>query len=154
LPSQEGFGTDLMAQNVIVPVIDLTSAAEGSTTPQFLQTAIAFGSQTAFTASIAGVTIGNTPGFYRAIGTMTVYSGANAELSMSDGLASKIVYKFQNESGVVSELSNNYDFIFYLSAGESLIAKISAATARHFGSIRQVADNNGNLVNPSGFSPQ
>ena len=42
LPSQEGFGTDLMAQNVIVPVIDLTAAAEGSTVPQYLQNSVKF----------------------------------------------------------------------------------------------------------------
>ena len=30
LPSQQGFGTDLTASNTIVPVIDLTAAAEGS----------------------------------------------------------------------------------------------------------------------------
>ena len=53
LPSQEGFGTDLMAQNVIVPVIDLTSAAEGSSVPEFLQRAQAFGSQTAHSVANA-----------------------------------------------------------------------------------------------------
>ena len=30
LPSQRGFGEDLQAQNVIVPIVDLTRSAEGS----------------------------------------------------------------------------------------------------------------------------
>ena len=32
LPSQRGFGEDLQASNVITPIIDLTAAAEGTTT--------------------------------------------------------------------------------------------------------------------------
>ena len=71
LPSQEGFGTDLMAQNVIVPIIDLTRAAEGSSVPQNLQTSLAFGSQTAFSANNSTVVIANTAGFYRVNGIMT-----------------------------------------------------------------------------------
>ena len=48
LPSQNGFGSELQASNVITPIIDLTAAAEGSGLGSNLQTAIAFGSQTAF----------------------------------------------------------------------------------------------------------
>jgi len=48
LPSQEGFGTDLMAQNVIVPIIDLTAAAQGTSTPESLAQAINFGGATTF----------------------------------------------------------------------------------------------------------
>ena len=33
LPSQQGFGEDLQASNVITPVIDLTPTAEGSQLP-------------------------------------------------------------------------------------------------------------------------
>ena len=33
LPSQAGFGSELQATNVITPIIDLTSAAEGSGLP-------------------------------------------------------------------------------------------------------------------------
>ena len=48
LPSQQGFGEDLQASNVITPVIDLTASAEGSALPIELSTALAFGNTTAF----------------------------------------------------------------------------------------------------------
>ena len=57
LPSQQGFGTDLSASDTIVPIIDLTEAAEGSEVPEFLQTALAYGSQTPFDATNTTTTI-------------------------------------------------------------------------------------------------
>jgi len=38
-PSQNGFTQDLMASNVIIPVVDLTETAAGTSTAQNLQTA-------------------------------------------------------------------------------------------------------------------
>lgn len=57
LPSQNGFGSELQASNVITPIIDLTPAAEGSGLRSDLQTALAFGSQTAFVANNSTVVI-------------------------------------------------------------------------------------------------
>ena len=51
LPSQQGFGEDLQASNVIFPIIDLTPTAEGSVLGTNLQTAIAFGSITSINAN-------------------------------------------------------------------------------------------------------
>ena len=48
LPSQQGFGSDLSASDTIIPIIDLTAAAEGSDVSESLQQALAFGSITAF----------------------------------------------------------------------------------------------------------
>lgn len=155
LPSQEGFGTDLMAQNVIVPIIDLTEAAEGSSVPEYLQTALAFGSQTAFTGSVGGATIANTAGFWRITGTMGVYSGTSCSLDMSDGLSTKTVYKLEHiAGGTVLTYAVAYDFTVFLDSGDSVIAKVSSANAYHLGSARQVADINGALINPNGFNPQ
>ncbi len=50
LPSQQGFGTDLSASDTIVPIIDLTAAAEGSDVSESLQQALNFGGATVFTA--------------------------------------------------------------------------------------------------------
>jgi len=159
LPSQEGFGTDLMAQNVIVPVIDLTSAAEGTTTPEYLQTALAFGSQTVFSARNGTDVIANTAGFYRIIGSasMRSSSGANisAVLQMSDGLSTKNVYALTIVNGSTDvSLSENFDITVFLDSGDSISAISDSADCFIDGSSRQVATVNGVLVNPSGFSPQ
>ena len=51
LPSQNGFTEDLQAQNVIVPIIDLTATAEGSSLPSYLQTALTFTDATTFSVN-------------------------------------------------------------------------------------------------------
>ena len=62
LPSQNGFGSELQATNVITPIIDLTSAAEGSSLSERLSQAIAFGSSTEFDVTNAGTDLISNPG--------------------------------------------------------------------------------------------
>jgi len=159
LPSQEGFGTDLMAQNVIVPIVDLTSAAEGSTVSQNLQTALAFGSQTAFEVNDATTTIANTTGFWRVTGVASGQARSsgivNCYLNMSDGLSTKTVWGLTIDDGTQPASYNAViDLTFFLAAGHSLIAVSNHVNGFLTGSLRQIADVNGNLVNPSGFNPQ
>lgn len=158
LPSQEGFGTDLMAQNVIVPIIDLTSAAEGSSVPQILQTAIAFGSQTAFSISATTTALANTAGFYRVIGSYSLFQrNCEVRFDMSDGFSTKAVFQqFMANNGGTTDvyITNIFDFVFFVASGITLNGVSDSSNAVLDGSIRQIADSNGNLINPSGFTPQ
>ena len=148
-----------MAQNVIVPVIDLTSAAEGSTVPQMLQTALSFGSQTEFEINNGTDVIANTAGFWRIVGTagsaVSSSAGADAKISMSDGLSTKTVWGLYAPfpSGADTGFSNAFDLVVFLESGDSVSAITNIQTAMR-GSSRQIADVNGNLINPSGFNPQ
>ena len=158
LPSQDGFGADLAAQNVIVPVVDLTAAAEGSDVPQFLQTALAFGSQTAFDESNGSAVVASVGGFYRIVGTTTIHTAGgaakSAAITMTDGATTKIVWSNRTEAiGTSQAFSESFDLIFFLRAGDSA-SVIADSTCNIIGSVRQVADINGVLVQPSGFSPQ
>ena len=63
LPSQQGFGAELAASNVITPIIDLTPSAEGSTIPVSMQQAINFGGATSFDVSNTTTVIINNTGF-------------------------------------------------------------------------------------------
>lgn len=156
LPSQRGFGEDLQASNVITPVIDLTAAAQGTTTPESMQQAIAFGSITAFQAQGATDVIANTPGFYRIFGTVVISDSAtaeSAEIQMSDGLSTKNVIRFRKDGTGMNGVQN-YDFIVFLSSGDSISAISASNDTFLSGCSRQVADVNGNLVNPVGFTPQ
>ena len=65
LPSQQGFGEDLQAQNVITPIIDLTPTAEGSSVPVQLQEAFFAGQASQSIRNGGTVTLVNTPGFWR-----------------------------------------------------------------------------------------
>ena len=159
LPSQEGFGTDLMAQNVIVPVIDLTAAAEGSSVRQDLQSAFAFGSQTSFQVFNTTSTIINSTGFWRVFGGFSLESAAagsrNASFNLADGLATKLLIGYTVENGQTGDQSLvPFDFVVFLAAGDSLTATTSSNQQSIQGSYRQIADINGALVNPSGFNPQ
>lgn len=159
LPSQQGFGEDLQASNVITPIIDLTSTAEGSNIPQILQTALAFGSQTIFDVVNTSTTIANTPGFFRVTGNIFVNGSAGFPseigLQMTDGTTTKDVYMIALGAGstFTNSVIGNIDLVFFLRAGDELIAVSPANFYNFAGSIRQIADVNGNLINPSGFIP-
>lgn len=158
LPSQRGFGEDLQATNVITPVIDLTAAAQGTQVPEILQTAINFGGNTAFALFPGTSTSITTTGFWRITAQIsldpTSGSGASATISQSDGITSKNVYNV----GVLPEadpsvLSHLIDLVFFNAAGITLTLS-AASLSTIYGSYRQIADVNGNLVNPAGFNPQ
>jgi hypothetical protein len=151
LPSQNGFGSELQASNVITPIIDLTRAAEGSGLPLELQTALAFGSQTAFDVSNTTAGLATSPGFYRIVGTSVISAAVNvSSIELSNGLSTKAVWSHisPNPSGIFTA---EIDLIVWLAAGESVQITVGSTSGRVSGSIRQVADSTGTLVNPSGY---
>jgi len=156
LPSQNGFGSELQASNVITPIIDLTATAEGSGLPGNLQQAIAFGSQTAFKVFNTTTVIANSPGFYRIFGVSNLYTtvsgGVVLAFDMSDGLSTKRVWEHTTGNTTNADLSAlQFDFIVWLASGESISAVSTNANAVLSGSTRQIADSQGTLVQPSGF---
>lgn len=159
LPSQQGFGTDLSASDTIIPIIDLTAAAEGSDVGESLQQALAFNSITEFNENNSSTTIINGTGFYRIYGvsvvTATSGGAGSTSLTMSDGSANKNLFVHTCLFGSAQNTTTlPVDIIVYLRAQDFVIA--SGNTARGFisGVVRQVADNNGQLVQPAGFTPQ
>ena len=156
LPSQQGFGTDLSASDTIVPVIDLTGAAEGSDVGQNLQTALAFGSANFFNAQNSTVTIANTAGFYRVFGNVCLSATASTHtgsLKLSDGVTTNFLTYFSVLANG-GAMTFSFDFVVFLASGESITAESSATSSIVTGSSRQIADVNGVLVQPSGFNPQ
>ncbi len=158
LPSQQGFGTDLSASDTIIPIIDLTAAAEGSDTPEYLQTALAFGSQTSFAVNNTTSTIINATGFFRIFGSYVNAPSSSGfttvSFAMTDGLSSKNVFQNTIPTTSANERINGvFDFVVFCEAGVSVTAQ--ADTNSYIsGSTRQVADINGTLVQPVGFTPQ
>ena len=158
LPSQRGFGQDLQASNVIVPIIDLTPTAEGSSVRQDLQTALAYGSQTSFDVTNTTTNLANTAGFWRIIGsaysTSAQTSTNRAGFAITDGLSSKDIVKYRLDGGVTGPVVVSFDFVVFLRSGDTLTASTAATNSSVVGSYRQIADVNGTFVNPSGFTPQ
>jgi hypothetical protein len=159
LPSQNGFGEDLQAQNVIVPVIDLTPAAEGSGLPDYLQTCIAYGNNTSFSAAAGTSVITNTPGFWRIFGAMGVSSlttgSVQASFSMSDGISTKLIWGIDVVgTGTDAQVSEQFDYMVFLRPGDSISCTSNNAAAVIRGTVRQIATSNGTLVDPVGYQPQ
>lgn len=157
LPSQGGAGAgfDLSASTQIIPIIDLTESAEGSNVRQDLQTSISFGSATVFDTESSTDVIINTTGYYRIYGTTSGASYAGVEFAafrMTDGASNKDIQKFYYRNTSAGSngqvLSTNFDFVVFLPAGHSISALSTASGIYISGSTRQIADIDGNLVNP------
>lgn len=155
LPSQQGFGEDLQASNVITPVIDLTPSAQGAETRQDLQSALAFGSCTAFDCTNGSVTLANTPGFWRIYANVTHGQSSGSVISrfnLEDSTTAKVIWESEANNGL--GMSINVDFIVFLRAGDSVSVASSTTLAIIHGNYRQIATVTGELVDPVGFTPQ
>jgi hypothetical protein len=158
LPSQGGAGAgfDLTASTQIIPIIDLTESAEGSSLRQDLQVAIDFAS-TPFSVSATTTTIITSTGFFRVFGTATMRSGDNAlregSFILNDGSTDKKVWQFNVKgAGTEAIMVVPFDFIVFLRAGDSLKCLSPNNEMLFGGSTRQVASISGDLTNPLGFS--
>ena len=158
LPSQQGFGTDLSASDTIIPIIDLTAAAEGSDVRETLQTALAFGSQTTFDVTSSSSTLVTTAGFWRITGTANLACTAaatnNGQISLGDGATDKIIFKLnKNTATAFNSIENmKFDMTVFLRSGDNI--KVACGNSTNMvGSYRQIADSNGTLIQPVGFLP-
>jgi len=159
LPSQQGFGTDLSASDTIIPVIDLTQAAEGSDVPQFLQTAWDFGTDHDTIPVSTTTTLISTTGFWKIDLNYSSDTGAaakSASVFIDDGASTKVVWEtnlpITGATGVF--LVQQGTFYVFLRAGDTLKATNGSPSSAFLDIwYRQVADINGSLVNPTGFSP-
>ena len=118
MPSQNGFGSELQASNIITPIIDLTTAAEGSGLPVNLQQALAFNSQTTFAVIGTATTLANSPGFWRITGNLFINASGAANFRMADALTTKIVYAYELAAGASGE-NVPFDYLVWLRAGDS-----------------------------------
>jgi len=150
LPSQNGFGSELQASNVITPIIDLTQAAQGSQLPLDLSTAIAFGSQTSFNITNGSSALVSSPGFYRLFGTCTIDGNFVCSIGATDGLSG--VDLLQLTAGTGGNTVNwSFDFNVWAKPGVTFNGSSNNAAAVLNVTVRQIADSEGNIVNPSGF---
>jgi hypothetical protein len=155
LPSQGGFqaGVDLSASTQIIPIVDLTETAEGSLLRQDLQNALSHTNITAFTVFNTTTTVINTTGFYRIYGNFNCLPAGvdkNGGFDINDGTTDKRIQTYSVKSNTnTSALIVPFDFTVFLGAGDSLKVVSDNASAIMSGCTRQIADINGNLVNPT-----
>jgi hypothetical protein len=153
LPSQGGFqaGVDFSASTMVIPIVDLTETAEGSTFRQDLQTALSFKSEV-YSVNNTTTTIINTTGYYNILNTFTGIpdssAGKEGTINLTDGVTTKALYKLRlPATSNSSAITDTKSVIIFVQAGESITIGADN-TVIMSGSARQIADINGNLVNP------
>ena len=165
LPAQAGNETtsDLLASDVIVPVVNITGAAEGQALREDLQRAYDISSSTAaFNGKNAFTNWVTTSGFWQVRLVITINSsvaGAESTTFITDGTTSSFVFSTGPSFGGgtnVEEYVVSPEFTVFLRPGDTLRTNHPSATADVVTTIsyRQVADLYGNLTQPTGFTFQ
>lgn len=155
LPSQggQGAGVDLSASTMVIPIVDLTESAQGSDLRQDLQTSFTLTNTNAFLFTNNTSTLLTTTGYYRVIGTSTITGSSTADrintLNITDGTTTKSFWGHSLVGGGTNGqyVSIPFDYIFKLEAGNSFTITTALNAFMH-GSARQIADLQGNLINP------
>ena len=155
LPSQGGLGQgfDLSASTQIVPIVDLTESAEGSTLREDLQTSLSLDTVTAYSVTNTTTTLISNTGYFRVFGTFDALSQSatlgKGTFTLTDGVTSKIIVTYNvGANATVTRSIENYNFIVFLDAGQSLTCTSNGTSVRLQGVTRQIANIDGELVNP------
>lgn len=146
LPSQQGFGEDLLASNVVTPIIDLTPTAEGSQLASYLQVARGF-DQSKAQANGTTTTVTTTAGFYLCDFIINSGTGTGV-IELNDGSTTK-------ELDIVPAARTSIgDYVVFVPTGYTFQIRSNALGTIFTCYSRQIADVNGELNQPFGFSPQ
>tara|TARA_Y100000004_G_scaffold125213_1_gene140824 strand:+ start:1505 stop:2041 length:537 start_codon:yes stop_codon:yes gene_type:complete len=156
-PSQEGFTEDLMASNTIVPIINLTDAAEGADLPLSLTFAASrdgdrFDRETAGT----NLTVSTTTGWSILRGTCTwLQSDTSANsystrIYLDDGVTEYNLFFVKTLANVSVQTVNTLpiEFIYYNPSGFELKCDVGTYSKLDL-NVRQIAQIDETLVQPT-----
>ena len=157
LPSQNGFGSELQASNVITPIIDLTPTASGSNLGTQIQEALNFGGCTVFNVRNTTTTVASSAGFYRILGTCSAIPGnvtrfLGATEIEQGGVTKNVWSLFTPSTAAQGAMAVLLDLTIFLTPDDTLNIVSSNDAVALSGSIRQVATVSGELINPVGFT--
>ena len=161
LPAQAGneVTTDLLASDTIIPVVNITGAAEGQALRADLQSAA---DQSSSATAVVGAGAFNwisTPGFWLIQGVIQIDpSVANNEVSLFiNSVPSSFVFSTGPALGTGASLVEYVQIperVVFLQPGQSLRSNNTGAATCITLSYRQIADLYGNLKDPTGFTFQ
>ncbi len=154
---------DLYASGVIQPVIDFSSVSEGSVLSQNLQTAWDFSTGTTNITATGTTTLISNPGFWKVENIVTFLiqnvSSFDYQIQIYDGSTPKTIYRIQEAFGAATPTESfaidAETFTVFLRTGDILRVVATESPPGIFNAnvfYRQIADVNGNLVNPLGFT--
>jgi hypothetical protein len=158
-PSQTSTGRDLHVSDVVIPVVDFTPTTAGASLPSTLRfcrngnTVIR-----AETTSTVGYTdwTNITTGFWgfnvKASGT----GNLNVRIRLTTSAGTAILTELQMVNGTDTTNILQDDFIAYVPSGGTINTRVYFTSGSGYGGFlaTNLADVNGNLTNPFGYSPQ
>lgn len=141
---------------VVVPTYSINSVTEGSGLPENLQTAWDFSTGSRSWSDSTQTLITNT-GFWKVDLTCFIESqsaGIFGSLQITDGIGSKTIWRLDTNvtAGGPSVAVDSNEMVVFLRSGDSLTGTSSNINVDLNVVWRQIADVNGTLVNPLGFS--
>ena len=150
---------DLYASGVIMPIVDFTAAAQGSELRSDLQTSWDFSTGNAV-ISATNNDIVTTPGFWKVDLIASTNDAARASVTtiarirINDGTTLKNVWAWSTvgQAGTIPITITEASFVVFLRSGDRLNALALSASETLNVWYRQIADVNGNLTNPLGFT--
>lgn len=160
---QVNTGRDLHVSDVVIPVVDFTPTASGTSLPESLRYAKNLNSSNiTSTGNATAVDLYTNSGFVRVESYFTVTgasSGASfAQIDMHDKATgtgpTMHFYRLNTASG--QSVVYSRDDIVFIPANHKLVYyhDPNSQTSALNMSVTLLADVNGNLVNPSGYDPQ
>ena len=151
LPSQGGAqpGVDISASTMVVPIVDLTETAEGANVRQDLQRAFSYTNVTTYQVENTAAVVWDTPGYVLMKGFARVQDNDQIKIRLFDGVTVKNVVVFDGVGTSTNGGVLMYEYIFFLRAGDSIVVLSDSNQVMTSGSLRQLADIDGNLIQPS-----
>ena len=156
---QVNSGRDLHVSDVVIPVVDFTPTASGTSISESLRFCRNTNTtQVQFTADATDATVIDDTGFFRCdLRISNSVANSAVSIQINDGSTNFVIGRYVGQS---SANTNSYlfdNFNFFLRPQDKLLFSMSSlasfVTAINF-SITPIADVNGNLINPSGYDPQ
>lgn len=155
LPSQNGFGEDLQASNVIIPVVDLTPSAEGTELRSDLQRALDF-TTTHKRVTTSDNDVGSTGFNFLYFSTFNTSGTTNRsiEIKISTGLTSNTIWKCTVSAGNQPQSQFISPILTIFVPAAYTLSVVPESDLVTDVTTRQIADVSGVLVDPNGYTPQ
>lgn len=151
LPSQGGLGQnfDLSASTQIIPIVDLTESAEGSTLRQDLQTALSFADVSVFSIINTTTTVISNTGYYRLFGNNSFFGNGRVEFILEDAAGTQKVIRNYNNTQTTTLNVIDFDFNVFMNVGDLFKAKSYTSSGICTITSKQLAAIDGVLTTPS-----
>lgn len=159
-PSQTQTGRDLHVSDIVIPIVDFTPTTAGSSLPETLRTC-RDSTITNFidttSVNVSNLTAIVTTGFFSVNFILSTEVSASFDVRLVKDGVETIISRIDLRANSSNFTTANTEFVCFNQAGSTLgftLANGSAGSSSYVISFNQIADVNGNLINPTGYDPQ